>query len=355
MTQDNEISKNSLLAHYHGELQQKLQGKVGPFLYRGQERPESVWPLQSGAAQRIRESKGIEIGHPTYLEELIEYHERLIETVRRKRWYMNSGKDEPSDLEILAILQHNGAATCLLDFTTRFDTALWFACRGKDEKDGTVFVVGISHYDPMPREITAQEIQDKKPIADILKSCVTAKTSPVPQFSHWDPEVLMGRMLSQNSQFLFGPRDIPKGGFLESIKIEGKHSKDLLEELKRQQGLRSDTIFADIHGFADANARDIPLPKRDAGDYFRSGRAKSDKGDFDGAIADYNEAIRLKPDYAIAWNNRGFVKRRKDDLDGAIADYNEAIRLRPNYEEAIQNREIAQTELQKITKTDEST
>jgi len=53
------------------------------------------------------------------------------------------------------------------------------------------------------------------------------------------------------------------------------------------------------------------------------------KGDFDRAVADYNEAIRLKPTYAVAYYNRSFAYRAMGDYDRAIVDYNEAIRLEP--------------------------
>jgi hypothetical protein len=49
----------------------------------------------------------------------------------------------------------------------------------------------------------------------------------------------------------------------------------------------------------------------------------------------YTEAIRLKPDYAAAFYNRGNARQDEGDLEGAIADYNEAIRLKqdkPMYE-----------------------
>jgi tetratricopeptide (TPR) repeat protein len=39
--------------------------------------------------------------------------------------------------------------------------------------------------------------------------------------------------------------------------------------------------------------------------YNHRGNAYSDKGDNDRAIADYNEAIRLDPKSAVAFNNRG--------------------------------------------------
>jgi tetratricopeptide (TPR) repeat protein len=72
-------------------------------------------------------------------------------------------------------------------------------------------------------------------------------------------------------------------------------------------------------------------------EYLNRGNAKYDKGDWDGAIADYNQAIELKPDYAAAFDNRGNAKRKKGDLDGAIADYTQAIVYEPDTEAASEN------------------
>jgi tetratricopeptide (TPR) repeat protein len=69
--------------------------------------------------------------------------------------------------------------------------------------------------------------------------------------------------------------------------------------------------------------------------------ARADKGDLDGAILDYNEAIRLKPDYAFAFLGRGTARRVKGDLDGAIQDDTEAIRLKPDDAVFIGERGIA--------------
>jgi tetratricopeptide (TPR) repeat protein len=78
----------------------------------------------------------------------------------------------------------------------------------------------------------------------------------------------------------------------------------------------------------------IRLNPRHANAYSNRGIAWSAKGDNDRAIADYGEAIRLNPQYAYAYRNRGLAWRAKGDYDRAIADYGEAIRLNPQFASA---------------------
>jgi len=72
--------------------------------------------------------------------------------------------------------------------------------------------------------------------------------------------------------------------------------------------------------------------------YTNRGNARRVKGDLDGALADYAKALRLKPDLGDAYNNRGVARADKGDLDGAVKDYAEAIRLKPDFAEAYNNR-----------------
>ncbi|MDR3146958.1 MAG: tetratricopeptide repeat protein [Treponema sp.] len=75
--------------------------------------------------------------------------------------------------------------------------------------------------------------------------------------------------------------------------------------------------------------------------YSNRGSAYWYKEDYDRAITDYTQAIRLDPNYAKAYNMRGSAYRDKGDYDRAIADYNQAIRLDPNYVWAYVNRGVA--------------
>jgi tetratricopeptide (TPR) repeat protein len=79
--------------------------------------------------------------------------------------------------------------------------------------------------------------------------------------------------------------------------------------------------------------------RRGAGDYFDSALRKQKQGDTRGALADYNRAIKINPQSANAYYNRGLLKATKlQDDRGALADYDRAIQLKRNYDAAYNNR-----------------
>ena len=59
------------------------------------------------------------------------------------------------------------------------------------------------------------------------------------------------------------------------------------------------------------------------------------------ALADFDKAIALKPDYPSAYYNRGNTYADREDYDRAISDYTRAIALKPDYREAYYNRAVA--------------
>jgi tetratricopeptide (TPR) repeat protein len=85
----------------------------------------------------------------------------------------------------------------------------------------------------------------------------------------------------------------------------------------------------------------IRLPSSTALDPFTSGDANRNGGRYTEAIEDYDEAIRVEPNYAAAYNNRGRAYYAKGDYDKAITDFNQAITLDSNYADAYNNRALA--------------
>ena len=51
---------------------------------------------------------------------------------------------------------------------------------------------------------------------------------------------------------------------------------------------------------------------------------------FDGAIKNYQQAIKYKPDYADAYNNLGNVYRNNGDLEAAVTHYEKALSISPD-------------------------
>jgi tetratricopeptide (TPR) repeat protein len=71
--------------------------------------------------------------------------------------------------------------------------------------------------------------------------------------------------------------------------------------------------------------------------YLNWGTVFDAKGDYDGAIAKYQEAVELDPEHAYAYNNWGNALYHKGDYDGAIAKYQKVVELDPKYAEAYNN------------------
>jgi tetratricopeptide (TPR) repeat protein len=62
------------------------------------------------------------------------------------------------------------------------------------------------------------------------------------------------------------------------------------------------------------------------------------RGDLDGALAEFDRALELRPDYAEAYHNRGVIRQARGDLEGALADLDRAVQLNSCCAEAYNNR-----------------
>jgi tetratricopeptide (TPR) repeat protein len=104
--------------------------------------------------------------------------------------------------------------------------------------------------------------------------------------------------------------------------------------------LKPDQALYNLRGSAYFDKGEYDIAIADFNDALRSGppsgtlfhnrgNAYRGKGDYGKAIADYDSANRLSPN-AYTSQNRGLSKLALGDLDGALADINEAIRLDPS-------------------------
>jgi tetratricopeptide (TPR) repeat protein len=78
-----------------------------------------------------------------------------------------------------------------------------------------------------------------------------------------------------------------------------------------------------------------------AEEYLARGDLYASASNWEAAIADYDQALALNPDYAEAYNNRGYAYYWSYDAARAVEDFNRAIALRPDYPYAYNNRGTA--------------
>jgi tetratricopeptide (TPR) repeat protein len=98
----------------------------------------------------------------------------------------------------------------------------------------------------------------------------------------------------------------------------------------------------------EPDAREAPvvgpaLPSARA--YLDRGIARYNQGDLPAAIADFDQAVALAPQYATAYYNRGLARKDVGDLPASIADFDRAIALNPRFAGAHNNRGIARYDL----------
>ena len=337
---------------------EKMDGRM--LLYRGL--ADADWRVESSALRRLRVSS--EDPPPIAFQN---YTKQLLDNASLQGFRYQRDR-ELSDLELLAELQHYGAATCLIDFTENALIALWFACREKLSEDGKVVAMATDDLDRFS-DVDYENL--KRPVLEFLHKGMLWK---------WVPSSLNNRIVAQQSVFVFGEGAI-REELCEEMGINASSKQHIMRELEKSFGLNQQQIFNDLSGFALNNAHDRPYDDITAEDNFywgvrfqklgqlltaidyygraisldprsytaydNRGIAKNAIGDSKGAIADYDKGIELNPRSASTYYNRGNAKGDIGDHRGAIADYDSAIRIDPLFAEAYVNRGNAKSRLGK--------
>ena len=221
--------------------------------------------------------------------------------------------EETIDFEILTEIQHYEGKTNLIDFSTDYFIALFFACDGSPDKDGRV---------------------------------ILQKTDPI---NHWikHPQNPRHRVIAQKSVFVRPPRGFIEPQENDIVLIPKNLKQPMLQHLQKYHSISTESIYNDLHGFI--RNQDV---HGDAYTYFYKGFACHNSADkttavdqkreeYESAIEHYTKAIELKSDLPEAYINRGNVYAKKSDFDSAIKGYNMGITLNPNYAESYYNRGLA--------------
>ena len=158
-----EIAEKSASADYIYRGERKHYGKVSSNLYR-----EYVDKIEA-------EHFDIEIVQKEILDKAKQY-------------------TQETDVEILAELQHYGGKTNLIDFTTDYNIALFFACDGSYNEDGRVIFKGIEAIEELvkrPRSpenrVIAQKSVFVQPPQGFIEPDDVICYSKRPQTAHTNP------------------------------------------------------------------------------------------------------------------------------------------------------------------------
>ena len=216
------------------------------YMWRGQS--DILWPIHSGAYRRLALEQ-----QPSEFD-LSYYEKGLLDRATHRGYRFLDGRTL-SDFELLARLQHHGAATRLLDATRSILVALYFACAENMSKTGVL--LGWHNY-----FIGGYEEQTNNETYDEIIKGLAEHDHP----QTWQPTEVSPRIAAQHSQFLYSRiADDPRGsvcidpspGSLLAVALRPEVKSDFIQTLSEQFDVRLSTIFPDIDGFGRANSVSI--------------------------------------------------------------------------------------------------
>ena len=317
MKNESETSNEKTVQDILDELQRKSNG--GGYIYRGENK---CHPSVSSSLYRefdINDDNfDIELVEKEMLNDAKKHIGELLQDSRtnltiplNESSKNTEGPIDTEDLERLTELQHYGGKTNLIDFTTDYLIALFFACDGKPEEHGRVILQK----------------------SEKIKAWIYLPQNP------------RLRVVAQKSIFVR-----PRCGFFcpdkekEVVYIEKHLKQRVLSYLRNYHGISTHTIYNDLHGFIKHQDR-----HGDIYTHFYRGMACQNRADkalspdekereYQNAIVHYTRVIELNPGNVEAYYNRGKVHLKINKIPEAIQDFSEIITLDPGNAEAYYNR-----------------
>ena len=319
-------NKNNNIAKTLNEfIEWAARFKDGQYLFRGV--TQEKYGIVASACRRLPDA---DKNNPS---KLLKINQELIGRAQGLGHDLRDGR-QLTDLELLAELQHFGAATCLIDFSRNALVALWFACQTSSggEANGKVFAV---NRDDTVRLKTVNPKLMKKDIDYFLQPDENGRYLQY----QWSPKLQNNRIIAQQSVFVFSGVQIEAEA--ECV-IDKDNKQEILISLEQISGITESSIYPDFDGFARLHAHNKKRIEPDAQTYLQRGTEAHQKGNWDVAIEYYTEFIRLEPTdtstVSIAYYSRGVAYGEKGEVEQAIKDYNDTLRLNPNSADAYNNR-----------------
>lgn len=243
--------------------------------------------IKSGAAVRMQQqsvSSTPQIDYVNYIKHM------LNDIKNRFPIYID---ENYSDVEILADLQHKGAASCLVDFSNNFLTSLWFATETHNDDIGYLFCYDINK--EMIEEDKLSVLDPIKKIDCSIEELLheTTKTTRYSgnrsyKFWLWKPSNLNERIARQDSIFVFGIEAFKVDEHrIITIPIPPDWKKPIQHVLKSIMGITAESIYCDVDGYADANSKTKPYEKNTL--HFFSEKYDSDTNN--NSIADIQDGM----------------------------------------------------------------
>ena len=242
----------NVLKSFYSESDNQIGNSPIRYIFRGVTREFDKPFIKSGSSVRLSEyRKGYRYA------DYINYNKNLV-TDARKNFPDDYAK--LSDLDVLADIQHKGGATCLVDFSKNILMALWFACSGDYDKEGVLYCYETISDIVGRNNLSVLTMKDsEKPIERLLvetRKCANFRGKYSHKFWMWYPSCINDRIVRQDSVFIFGLEkfDINRHG-IRKIIIEPKAKKDILFVLAHCFNISAVTIYHDVDGYADSNAK----------------------------------------------------------------------------------------------------
>ncbi len=167
---------------------------------------------------------------------------------------------------------------------------------------------------------------------------------------HCDDKKLARWLGVKSEEWLQYPEDYQTLG--RDLAALGKVMTGNLGEVSQRISLQLRDAVRDVSGVEEENLgpkeTDLTEVVQDAAFWFEQGYQKAINGDFIGAIASWDRALEIKPDYHEAWYNRGVALANLGRFEQAIASYDRALEIKPDLHEAWNNRGVALANLGRL-------